>query len=207
MQVLKFVLWTWPSATASVTDFVGHRVAFHKILAESKVDGYLASGVFKVDAAPWGGSFLFENSPWSVGHKTVFEEWYLFHGSAALDAVNERVHAGPYKEGHGKFLREDLGGECAGLYYARKGTLESAVRRMQTARTLWFNKHYPTYDEMIGRVVTESDSVLWRRLLVLGPTHEFHIDVGADVKLPQELRAFEVRRTLVTPDSPVSSTS
>jgi hypothetical protein len=202
MQILKFVLWTWPSATATVADFLDSRVKFHQVLAHTKVDGFLGSAVFKVDSAPWAGAFLFENSPWSVGHKTVFEEWYLLHGSAALDAMNERVHAGPYKDSHGKFLRQDLGGECAGLYYVRKGDLASALSGVKTACTVWFNKAYATYDDLLERLVPtmHSDrSVLWRRLLVLGPTPEFHLDVDASALLPEDLKPYWVKRTRVWP--------
>lgn len=202
MQILKFVLWTWPSATATVADFLDSRVKFHQVLTHTKVDGFLGSAVFRVDSAPFAGAFLFENSPWSVGHKTVFEEWYLFHGSAALDAVNERVHSGPYRESHGKFLRQDLGGECAGLYYVRKGDLEPAVSGIKTACTLWFNQAYATYDVLLERLaptMSSSGSVLWRRLLVLGPTPEFHLDVDASVTLPEDLKPYRVKRTRAWP--------
>jgi hypothetical protein len=200
MQILKFVLWTWPSATASVADFENSRLAFHRIMARDKLEGFLDCAMFKVDTAPWSGAFVFENSPWSVGHKTVFEEWYLFHGSAALDAVNERVQAGPYKESHGKFLRQDLGGECAGLYYARKGDLETALAGTKTQCTLWFNKVYPTYEDLFKQLAPATTrSVLWRRLLVLGPTPEFHVDLDASTTLPEELKPYKVLRTRVWP--------
>jgi hypothetical protein len=203
VQILKFVLWTWPSATASVDGFRDSRVEFHRVMARHKVDGFLGSGMFSVDTAPWAGAFLFENSPWSTGHRTVFEEWYLFHGSAALDAINERVHEGPYKESHGKFLRQDLGGECAGLYYARKGAVEQALDGLTRPRTtLWFNKTSGTYDALLDRLgpaMGASRCVLWRRLLVLGPTPEFHVDVDADTALPEDLRPFRVRRTRLFP--------
>lgn len=203
MQILKFVLWTWPSATASAADFRDSRVKFHEVLAHTRVDGFLGSAMFAIDTAPWAGAFLFENSPWATGHRTVYEEWYLFHGSAALDAINERVHEGPYKESHGKFLRQDLGGECAGLYYARKGDIEQAVAGLRNPEcTLWFNKTSGTYDELLARLAPTMGSsrcVLWRRLLVLGPTPEFHVDVDALVTLPEDLRPYRVRRTAIWP--------
>jgi hypothetical protein len=62
MQVLKFVLWTWPSAGADNAGFQNDRIKFHQILAHTKVHGFLGSGIFKVDTAPFAGSFLFENS-------------------------------------------------------------------------------------------------------------------------------------------------
>jgi hypothetical protein len=201
MQILKFVLWTWPSATASAAEFRDSRVKFHRVMAQHKVDGFLGSAMFSIDTAPWSGAFLFENSPWATGHRTVYEEWYLFHGSAALDAVNERVHEGPYKESHGKFLRHDLGGECAGLYYARKGDVGQALAGVQKpGHTLWFNKASGTYDallEQLAPTLASSECALWRRLLVLGPTPEFHIDVDAPTTLPEELRPYRVRRTRV----------
>src|SRR4051794_38971873 len=79
MQVLKFVLWTWPSAGADSAEFQSNRVKFHQVLERNRVEGFLGSGIFKVNTAPFAGSFLFENSPWLSGHKTVFEEWYMFH--------------------------------------------------------------------------------------------------------------------------------
>ncbi len=135
-----------------------------------------------------------------MAHKTVFEEWYLFHGSAALDAVNERVQAGPYKDSHGKFLRQDLGGECAGLYYARKGDVRTAMSGMKTQCTLWFNKVYPTYEDLFRQVApATAGSALWRRLLVLGPTPEFHVDVDPSTTLPEKLTPYRVMRTRVRP--------
>jgi hypothetical protein len=203
MQVLKFVLWTWPSASADLAGFQGSRIKFHQVMAEQKVEGFLGSGLYKCDTAPWAGAFVFENSPWATGHRTVFEEWYLFHGSAALDAVNERVHAAgdAYRESHGKFLRQDLGGECAGLYYMRQGEMERAIAGLREPEcTLWFNKAYPTYDDLLARLapaMRSSRSALWRRLLVLGPTPEFHLDLDASVELPEELKPFRVKRTRV----------
>jgi len=203
MQVLKFVLWTWPSANADLGAFQDNRIRFHQVLAETKVEGFLGSGIFKVDTAPWAGAFVFENSPWLGGHKTVFEEWYLFHGSAALDAVNERTIAGPYKESHGKFLRQDLGGECAGLYYMRKGDIERAIAGITESKsTAWFHKTYATYDDLVERltpVMNSTGSVLWRRLLVLGPTPEFHLDVDAPFTLPEDVVPSWVKRTRVWP--------
>jgi hypothetical protein len=203
MQFLKFVLWTWPSASADVAEFRENRVKFHQVLANSRVAGYLGSGIFQVDTAPWAGAFLFENSPWSGGHNAVFEEWYLLHGSAALDALNEGTIAGPYKESHAKFLRKDLGGECAGLYYLRSGDPERVLSGLTDCRhSAWFNKTYPTYDDLVGRLtpgMKMSNSVLWRRLLVLGPTHEFHLDVDASVALPDELKPCWVKRARIWP--------
>jgi hypothetical protein len=207
MQVLKFVLWTWPSAGADNAGFQNDRIKFHQILAHTKVHGFLGSGIFKVDTAPFAGSFLFENSPWLGGHKTVLEEWYVFHGSAALDAINEAVIAGPYKAGHAKFLRQDLGGECAGLYYMRNGTVDQAVAGItETDSTVWIHKTYATYDELAQRLepsMRSSGSVLWRRLLVLGATHEMHLDVKSSVNLPEDLKpgACWVKRTRIWPIS------
>ena len=203
MQILKFVLWTWPSAVADAAEYEDHRVKFHQVLAHKKVEGYLGSGLFKIDTAPWAGSFLFENSPWLGGHKTVYEEWYLFNGSASLDAVNEATIAGPYKDSHAKFLRKDLGGECAGLYYLRSGDLEHALSGItQSECSAWFGKTYATYDDLVERltpIMSSSGSVLWRRLLVLGPTPEFHLDVDASVTLPGDLRPCWVKRTRIWP--------
>lgn len=101
MQILKFVLWTWPSAMATVAGFLDSRVKLHEILAHTNVDGFLGSAVCKVDSAPWAGAFLFENSPWSVGHKTVFEEWYLFHGGKPRQVLA----AGPWRRMRRTLLR------------------------------------------------------------------------------------------------------
>jgi hypothetical protein len=209
MQVLKFVLWTWPSAAADNERFKSDRIKFHQILAATRVEGFLGSGIFKVDTAPFAGAFLFENSPWLGGHKNVFEEWYMFHGSAALDAVNEATIGGPYKEGHSKFLRQDLGGECAGLYYMRNGTIEQAVSGItETNTSVWLHKTYATYDELANRLeasMRPSGSVLWRRLLVLGTTHEMHLDVKESALIPDELKpgACWVKRTRIWPEEPV----
>jgi hypothetical protein len=44
-----------------------------------------------------------------------------------------------------------------------------------------------------------NESVLWRRLLVLGPTPEFHLDVDASVTLPRDLKPYWVKRIRVWP--------
>lgn len=201
MQTLKWVLWTWPSPAADRVAYRENLVQFHEVLAETKAPGFLRSGVFTVDTAPWAGAFLFDDSPWTRGD--VYEEWYLFDGSAGLDAVNEGTRSGPYTASHAKFFRKDLGGECAGLYYVRNGDPRNAESRItETQFTVWLGKTYPTYDDLVSRLdvpINQGRSLLWRRMLVLGPTPEFHLDLDSPITLPEELKPFWVKRTRIWP--------
>ena len=134
---------------------------FQNALSKSALAGFRGSVVSRIDNATW----------LPLGSES-YEEWYLVDGSDILDPLNEVAVSNSRKEPHddAAHMATDM---RAGLYKLRLGEESSVDGRCIT----WLSKpkgtDYEQFYDQISKVMTNSESSLWRRQMVLGPTSEF----------------------------------
>ncbi|TMQ67473.1 MAG: hypothetical protein E6K80_15220 [Candidatus Eisenbacteria bacterium] len=158
--MLAYVFWHWRRPDVDPASYAGRLAAFHQALRRAAPEGFVSSTVFRAGSAPW------------VAAEESYEDWYLTHGSYALDPLNDGVVAGDCGAPHDDVARDALGG-TGGLYRLRIGHEE--IREATWAN--WFHKpagmSYARLFEEMEPLATAPGASLWGRQMTLGPTPEF----------------------------------
>lgn len=157
--MLAYVFWHWRRAEADAAAYEAAQRAFHDALAAEPSAGLVGSFSHAVRGAPWA----------NAGGE-AYEDWYLVHGSAALDPLNiAAVSAGRHAP-HDAAAAHAAGG-TAGLYRLRLGELEAGPSVAH-----WFAKPagmgYPQFLARMEGAVAAARGALFIRQMVLGPTPE-----------------------------------
>jgi len=175
MTVLAYVFWHWPRPAIERTAYEERLQCFHRALQANPPAGFLDSGAFRIQGAPW------IDAPGAV-----YEDWYVLAGSAALDVLNDAAVAPPLGASHDLVAGWAAGG-AAGLYRLRAGS--PGVRAARSAA--WLSKpaaaSYAEWHQMAARWTGSPDVGLWGRQMVLGPTPEYCLLAPLEIRLPAEL--------------------
>lgn len=157
--MLAYVFWHWRRAEADAAAYEAAQRAFHDALAAEPSAGLVGSFSHAVRGVPWA----------NAGGE-AYEDWYLVHGSAALDPLNiAAVSAGRHAP-HDAAAAHAAGG-TAGLYRLRLGELEAGPSVAH-----WFAKPagmgYPPFLARMEGAVAAARGALFIRQMALGPTPE-----------------------------------
>jgi hypothetical protein len=171
--MLAYLFWHWPLADVDRAAYEQRQRAFHRALQQAAPSGFQQSVVFRIDG----------QAPWLHGTPT-YADWYLLDDSAALDRLNAAAVAGACQAPHA-----DLAAAMAAGAGSLLG-LRSGQARLEMAHTVtWLSKPrgmpYATFDATLADRPGVSESSLWRRQLVLGPTPEFALLSGQPPRLPE----------------------
>jgi hypothetical protein len=161
--MLAYVFWHWPQPQIETGSYVDHLIAFHRMLAANKPDGFRESVVFRI-----------LNANWLNTNGEAYEEWYLLDDSAAMDRLNDAAVSGFCEEPHNRVAREAADG-IGGLYRLRAGAEDLALARY----AVWLSKpngvSYKDFYAGLESITSQPGVALWGRQMTLGPTTEFCI--------------------------------
>jgi hypothetical protein len=159
--VIAYVFWHRAGTEAGA--YEAGLEAFHDALRAQPPAGFVGSGAFRLDAAPW-----------LAGDGPAYEDWYLVADWAALGTLNEGAGSGARSQPHDAVAaqaREGAGGVYAPLHGGEPVAGEVA----------WLAKpdgmSYADFHAALG------SRAAWQRQMVLGPAPEYVIE-SADVPWP-----------------------
>ncbi len=173
--MLAYVLWHWCSAGTDAKTYEELSLDFHRAVRDGRPAGFQGSALYSSKGALW--------TP-AAAH--VYEDWYLFEGSWALDDFNLFAVADARRIPHRR-IAEATAGFVAGLYGLQRGTPRLADTR-QLASFLSKPLELP-FEDYYSRLTpwTERPGVmLWRRHLVLAPGTQFVLVGPTDLDPPSE---------------------
>jgi hypothetical protein len=176
--MLAYVFWHWPRADVDRPAYEHLQQRFHDALLGAPPPGFLESRSAAITGAPWAG-----------GGGSVYEDWYLLEGSAALDDLNSAAITASRRAPHDAAAAAAADGTAA-LYLLRHGD----PRRTPRVAT-WFAK--PTgmsYTELFERLapLVVAGATVWCRQMVLGTAPEFCLHSELPAALPAPLLAHTV---------------
>jgi len=176
--MLAYVFWHWRRAEIDGPAYEDRLVKFHEALRRSAPEGFVASCAFRSGEAPW------------VPEQVSYEDWYVTHGSFALDPLNDGAVSGECQVPHDAAARSAAGG-TAGLYRLRLGSADLR----EASWSVWFAKStalpYDRLEALLEPLVAGSGGGLWGRQMTLGPTPEFCLITPAKPLLPEEFHGFD----------------
>lgn len=183
--LLAYVFWHWRREGVAGTVYEQSQRRFHAALAAEPPNGFVASSSFAISAAPW-----------AAGGGDAYEDWYLVHGSAALDPLNEAAVTASRRAPHDA-AAAGAGGGTAGLYALRFGAPVGAL-----ARAHWFAKPPGMTYEVLWTLLRPAaeQGALWMRRMVLGPAPEFCLHLPRSTGAPAGLQVLAVPLRRVWPD-------
>lgn len=152
--MLAFLFWNWPEGAADRGAYEGLLAAFHQRLRSAGIPGLVETAVYRVAGLPW------------LPVEAAYEDWYVVHGFADLEALNVGAVAGDAKAAHDAAAAASSSGAGA-LYGVQSGALD-----LDAARATWLVKPRGTPYEAFYATLPTGVCVL-RRQLVLGPAPEF----------------------------------
>lgn len=184
MSALAYMFWHWQQPAVTPDLYETQLRAFHRALSLDPPAGFLQSSSSALHGAPWANDGA-----------AAYHDRYLIATSAALDALDDWVKSGRAHTAHDGAARNAAGG-VAGLYAARLGTPPSRPRF-----ATWFTKPAGMrYDELFAYcegAIAASQSVLWMRRMVLGPTMEFCLEGMEPADMPGEFSPLRLELTPV----------
>ena len=185
--MLAYTFWHWKSSEVSRELYETALSEFQKSLAAASPEGFQGSSVARINGAPWTGAAT-----------EAYEETYLLKGSYAMDILETAAVSAQCKAAHDHAARMAAGG-CAGLYRLRLG----AENIFQAHVAAWFAKPAgTTYDELyrlITQRVDSSQTSLFGRQMVLGPTPEFCLLTPSKFDLPENFNPIWLLREVLWP--------
>jgi hypothetical protein len=178
--MLAYVFWHWRRSTVDPATYETRLGRFHAALAGSPPHGFHESFAVALRGLSWAN-----------GGRDAYEDWYLVHGSAALDPLNDAAVSAARQGPHDEAAAAAAGG-TAGLYRLRLGAPVIAPRHAH-----WFDKpdgmSYPALYELVRGVVDANDGgALWGRQMTLGPAREFCLHTLQPVGVPAPLGALPI---------------
>ena len=181
------MFWHSPVAGAPTESFEAKLASFHDSLNACKPDGFVEALSFRVAGLPWGH-----------GQDLVYEDWYVVEDFAALGTLNDAAVSGPTRGPHDAVAKDFMEGS-GGVFKLISGSLDLHQARFAA----WIGKKigpsYDSYYEDVSHVVGESNTDLWRRQMVLGPSPQFCVHSVNPVSFPEEFRPLTVRLELLAP--------
>jgi hypothetical protein len=178
--MLAYVFWHWRREGADAHAYEAAQRAFHDALAAEPSAGLVGSFSQAIRGAPWAN-----------GGGEAYEDWYLVHGSAALDPLNVVAVSAARQAPHDAAAAHAAGG-TAGLYRLRLGELESGP-----SLAYWFAKPagmtYPQFLAHMEGAVLAAKGALFIRQMVLGPTPECVLLAPLAASLPRGIEALTLR--------------
>ena len=159
-KLLAYVFWHWRQPSVSTENYEAAQVGFQRALADSPSVGFVRSFSHAIVGAPWAN-----------GGGDAYEDWYLIHDSAALDALDEAAVTAGRRSAHNVAASLAAAG-TAGLYQLRLGHAPAAPRSAQ-----WFLKPagmaYVQLFAAVEPALAPVGGSLWMRRMTLGPATEF----------------------------------
>jgi hypothetical protein len=192
--MLGYVFWHWPTPSIDVARYEELQRDFHAALASSGPAGFRTSCVYRVEGdAPW-------LEPARASNVSAYADWYLLEDSAAIDALNVAAVSGVCEQPHTAVAQAMAQG--AGSLFALRGDTSPALSSIR--HITFLTKPRPMaysdfYSQLSG--VASSESTLWRRALVLGPTPEFAMLTAAPIQPPEQLHPFTLNLSPITPSA------
>ncbi len=149
--MLAYVFWHWPRDGHT---YEADLTAFHRALRDHRPPGLLDHATYWVERLPW------------LSVSSIYEDWYLLEGFAALDTLNRAAVAPPLTVAHDRVARAYADG-AGGLYALKRGT-----PLLDAPEASWLRKPGGmSYDRFLSGLPPEC--CLFQRQLVLGPGPEF----------------------------------
>jgi hypothetical protein len=183
--MLAYVFWHWRRSDVDSAAYENAQRRFHAALADAPAAGFIHSH-----------SAALQGATWAAGGGAAYEDWYVVHASAALDALNAAAISASRQAPHDAAAALAAGG-VAGLYKLRAGVALTAP-----THATWFAKPtgmtYAQLDAALREVVAQGACV-WMRYMVLGPTPEFCVHSGRAIVLPRPLEGLVLTLRQVWP--------
>ena len=185
--MLAYVFWHTPLANVAHHDYETALVNFHADLGRSPPAGVKSSATYRVSGLPW------------LNRQPCYEDWCFITSSAVLEPLNQAAVAPERWDAHaGVASKTDFG--HGGLYYHLHGD-----QRTAGTRVVWLKRPRGIrYEKPLQDMIDRSTGFVscWRKLMVLGPGHEFAIVGGSALEVPllDGWEALVVNRRLLGPE-------
>jgi len=184
-EYLGYVFWHWPRLGTVRRTYERKLTAFQDSLRAHAPDGLTEALSFRVRAVPW-----------APPRSQVYEDWYLVRDFGSLGVLNDAAVAKPNKEPHDEVAGDATVG-AGGVYKLRRGGLDLRDARFET----WMRKpagtSYEAFYDRLSKLVSDRDTDLWRRQMVLGPAPEFCLHSESSPDLPKQFHPRSVRVQVV----------
>jgi len=184
--MLAYVFWHWPRPDIGAATYETAQRRFHAALAAAPPPGFTRSH-----------SAALHGAPWAAHGGDAYEDWYLVDASAALDPLNQAAVSASRQAPHDAAAALAAGG-AAGIYALRAGAALAAP-----THATWFAKPpsmtYAQLDTALRELVA-AGACLWMRYMVLGPTPEFCLHSGEELRLPRPLEGIGLSLRTVWPN-------
>lgn len=184
-HVLAYLFWHTLQTGVAREEYESGLTSFHRELAKTAPQGFLASAAYRVGPTPW------------LDGQAGYEDWYLIEGSWALDILNQAAVAGAMEAQHATVAGQMATG-MGGLYRLIAG---DPVRAEQSA-VAWLSRprgiqYEPVLTKLRSQLRVEAS--VWRRQMVMGPAPEFALIDGAgfDPPLPPGWQGRVIERSAV----------
>jgi hypothetical protein len=159
--MLAYVFWHAVPDNFATADYEKNLLHFGDALANAKIPGLLGNASYAIGQTPWLG-------------EPGYEDWTWLEGSWALDPLNERAVSGAMEQPHNVIARMSKHGGFGALYYLVAGEhkvpADSKVFWLSRPRGINWRDIMPTITKSAN-----SEAVVWRRQMVLGPSTEFAV--------------------------------
>jgi hypothetical protein len=192
--MIAYIFWHRPYRHVERVRYEEALLRFHARLARTASPGFIGSGTYRIDGAPW------------LGDQPGYEDWCLLESSAALDPLNAAAVAGATQAPHDHVAAQMEIGH-GGLYAHFDG--DAALPGDTTAIWLTRPRGIDWRAALAPFRARYPDATLWRRQMVLGPAREFVVVVppGRDVAAPPNWDRLRLNRVRLTPVDGAQPTS
>lgn len=185
--MLAYLFWHVPFTDVDACDHEAALLGFHGHLASAPPQGLEGSAAYRISEVPW------------LNDRPGYEDWCFVTTSAVLDNLNKAAIKPERWDAHAAISsKTDFG--HGGLYYH----LHGAEMPVDASQVAWLKRPRGIrYEDPLQDIIARSTGFLscWRKLMVLGPAHEFAIvgDASLNVVVPRGWQALVVKRTRLTP--------
>lgn len=170
------MFWHTPRPGTDGAAYEDALTAFHAALAADPPDGFVDSWTNRTSSPPWAAT---PQDP-----SSHYEDWYLVHGFAALDRLNDAAVSGGRRGPHDRAAAH-AADASAGLY--RAWTAGEPPPPGGAVVSHWLGKppgvaYADWRTELVAALPVGAPA--WQRQMVLGPTPEFCVQRDCPTDLP-----------------------